>query len=178
MKDNKKRGRRTSVEKLEDCLLVIGKQIQPESVLRLRHSAQQSLPEWCGADTQITSDFTYEPRGWSEKHDLLVRTRHAVALTWLIFELRDAFAPWLDHRNKCGFFGTLAQTALQHLSDHQPEADDACPLLRAVLGAAFEFCNIVQSEGKIPANTQLVLHSCDDEGRQRRQDLTTGKDCV
>ena len=168
--------KRTSIEQLEDKLLVLGRRIdlnQPESS---RHPDQQSLPEWCGADTRITSDFVFEPTDWHDKHELLVRTIHAKPLTWLFLELRDVFNPWLDASNKYGFYGSLAKTALQHLATNQPEADDPRPLLRAVLGAAFRDLADATLEGEL-TDAGIILHERDSEGRQKRIDIETGEEC-
>jgi hypothetical protein len=56
--------------------------------------------------------------GFAEEHDLVVRTQHAAQLTWLFLELRDAFSYCLNFRNKYGFYGSLAQAALDHLAAH------------------------------------------------------------
>jgi hypothetical protein len=164
-------------ERLEDKLLVLGRRVDSPSIADLQHADQQSLPEWRGADTRITSDFVSEPKGWDDEHGLLVRTLHAKQLTWLFLELRDAFNPWLDASNKYGFYGSLARAALQHLAMNQPEADDARPLLRAVLGAAFDHLATLRSRGVITANASIVLHERDSEGRQRRTNFQTGEEC-
>jgi hypothetical protein len=164
-------------ERLEDKLLALGKRIDSPSIADLQHADQQSLPEWCGADTRITSDFVSEPKDWVDEHELLARTRHAKPLTWLFLELRDAFNPWLDYTNKYGFYGSLARSALQHLAVNQPESDDARPLLRAVLCAAFGHLEALRSQGVIPANAIIVLHERDSEGRQKRTDLQAGEEC-
>jgi len=165
------------MDQLEDKLLLMGKRIESQSTEELLHPDQQSHPEWGGADTRITSDFFFEPTDWHNRHELLVRTIHAKPLTWLFMELRDVFNPWLDTSNKYGFYGSLAKAALQHLATNQPETNDARPLLRAVLGAAFRQLETLRSEGELTADGWIILHERDSEGRQKRTDIETGEEC-
>ena len=133
---------------------------------RLIHPDQGLMPEWGGAGVCLTSDLAREPRDFREDDHLLVRTRHAKPLTWLFFELRDTFGGWLDAGNKEGFFGSLAQVALQHLASHQPEPDDAKPLLKTVLGEAFRWQESLRREGRLPDQPAVIIHQQDAEGRQ------------
>ena len=166
-----------SPDAIESKLIKLGEMILTEPTERLAHRDQDQLPEWRGADVRVTSDFAFEPKDFMEGHNLLVRTQHAKALTWLIFELRDAFAGWLDYGNKCGFFGALAQAALNHLAAHQPESDDAKPLLRAVLAEAFQSWEALRQYGNLPPDAAVVFHQRDSEGRQSRTNLEDGKSC-
>ena len=126
--------KRTSMEQLEDELLVVGKRIESQSAGELQHPDQQSHPEWSGADTRITSDFVFEPTGWHDGHELFVRTIHARPLTWLFLELRDVFNPWLDASNKYGFYGSLAKTALALCLPQQGiHRNRSCSLLQGLL---------------------------------------------
>lgn len=165
-----------AIDKLKNTLLILGKRIDSEPVNQLHHPKQKSLPEWRGADTRITSDFARKPGDMLEEHDLVVRTLHAKSLTWLFFELRDAFNPWLDASNKYGFFGALAQTAQQHLAQHQPESTDHRPLLKAVLATALRYWEFLRQEGAFPEDSRLIVHERDVEGQQRRIDLETGEE--
>jgi len=138
-----------SLALVESKLINLGEKIVSEPVSRLAHPQQAQLPEWRGADVQVTSNFANESSGFIEAQDLLVRTRHARALTWLIFELRDAFAGWLDYGNKYSFYGALAQAAVKHLAANQPESDDPKPLLNIVLTAASRYLkNLRQTESE------------------------------
>jgi hypothetical protein len=163
-------------DQIESRLIALGQRIGADALSSLRHPAQATMPEWSGADVRITSDFSHDPQGFIEAHDLLVRTQHAVPLTWLLLEVRDAFGDLLDASNKYGFYGSLAQSAMQHLAANQPEPDDPRPLLRAVLASAFDWLPTLRSEGEIPANAEIVIHTQDAEGRQRRIDPETGED--
>lgn len=162
-------------DQVEDRLLSLGRRIDVHTTDALNHPGQEALPEWRGADVIVTSDFAWQPRHVSDEMDLVVRTRHARSLTWLFFELRDAFGPWLDATNKYGFFGALADAALKHLAANQPEENDARPLLRAVLSPGFEFLAILRKDSWLPPNATIILHSTDAEGRQLRVDGETGE---
>jgi hypothetical protein len=80
----------------------------------------------------------------------------------------------LDAGNKHGFYGSLAEAALEHLAAHQPEADDPRPLMRAVLDRTFLWLQVLRDEGEIPDDAMCVLHLQDIEGRQVRINLLTG----
>ena len=142
--------------------------IQGQDPSTLRHPDQDECAEWAGADVRITSDFEWEPKTFVEVHDLLVRTRHAKALTWLLLEVRDAFSLWLDASNKYGFYGSLAEAALDQLARHLPEPEDGRPLLRAVLERAYLFVALLRAQGGLPDDAPLTIHTRDAEGRQRR----------
>ena len=124
-------------------------------------------PEWRGAHTLITSDFNQKDKGFAS--DLTVRTKHAEILSWLIYELRDAFTTFLDGQNKYGFYEELAQAALNHLASHQPEADDHRPLLRAVLSTGFYYLEVVRKHHDIPPTPPISSLRMDEEGRQIRE---------
>lgn len=163
-----------SPDTIQDKLNQIGERISSEQIHQLVHPQQELIPEWLGADVRVTSDFVYEPKDFMEGHDLLVRTEHAKALTWLFLELRDALDGWLDFGNKYGFYGDLAQAALNYLAANQPESADAKPLLNAVLAEAFRCLQYLQEVGKLPTNDPIVCHQRDVEGRQYRIKLEDG----
>jgi|LauGreStaDraftv2_3_1035109.scaffolds.fasta_scaffold161311_1 hypothetical protein len=155
---------------LANRLIDLGRRIEAKTVEDLRHPQQTDMPEWQGADVIITSDFTGHVSGFLG-HDLMVRSRHAQPLTWLFFELRDAFGDELDAGNKYGFYGSLAEAALTHLAQHQPEDADYRSLLKAVLTQAFTFHAELRQHDSISGNGSIILHSTDQEGRQQRLDL-------
>jgi hypothetical protein len=158
--------RREAWARIEERLLSAGRRMERETSSELRHPSQAGMPDWRGADVQVTSNF-----GLMEGHDLLVRTVHAVPLAWLIFQVRDAFGDLLDASNKYGFYGSLAKAALDHLATHQPESDDARPLLRTVLKQAFASLEFPREHGYLPIDETVVFHGRDNEGRQWRSDL-------
>jgi hypothetical protein len=152
---------------IEDQLLALGRNIEADSGGISRHAAQVDIPEWRGAKTVVTSDFTFEIQGLCS--DLVVRTRHAEQLSWIIFELRDIFTDFLDGQNKYGFYEDLARSALRHLAEHQPESADHRPLLRGVLATGFNYLNVVRQHDAIPPKPRVSISGMDAEGRQHRQ---------
>ena len=151
---------------LEARLIALKRAVEADSSGSARHPDQATMPEWQGAKTVVTADFTYEYEGFSSR--LVVRTRHAESLSWLIFELQDAFKGLLDAGNKYGFYERLAQNALNHLAAHQPEAEDHRPLLQAVLSAGFDYLGLLRQYGEIPPTPPISLVGMDAEGRQTR----------
>jgi hypothetical protein len=163
---------------IESRLIDLGARLSHSPPDQPVHPQQAEIPEWVGADVHVTSDFAWEPKNLFDAHELLVRTRHAKPLTWLIFELRDAFEEWLDFRNKYGFYGSLAQAAQRHLAAHQPESDDPRPLLKDVLAVGFKCVEALRREGELPEDAGIIVHQQDAEGRQRRIDPETGVECL
>jgi hypothetical protein len=159
-------------ELLDAAVKKLRQQILDPEAAQLRHRRQADLPHWYGGGVLVTDDFASD----FDTRKLVVRTRQAAALTWLIFELQDAFSDWLCFDNKFGFFGSLARAALDHLSAHQPEADDPRPLLSAVLDTAARLSREVSLRGDLALDSPAVLHLEDAEGRQVRIDLFTGKE--
>ena len=49
-------------EKVEDHLLRLGELIENGSIDSFKHREQRNMPEWQGADVQITSDFEKTPQ--------------------------------------------------------------------------------------------------------------------
>ena len=160
----------TGPEAIEDGLMDMGRAIEAGGPWT--HPEMDRIPEWRGADIRITSDFekNYQEAGYFD-HDLTVRTRHAGPATWFVFQMRDLFSGWLDYGNKYGFYELLAQAALEHLADTQPESEDAKPLLRAMLTRAFLMLEVAKEHHVWPDDAMIVLHSQDDEGNQVRMNL-------
>jgi hypothetical protein len=154
---------------VENSLLDLVLALESKPAAALRHPQQAEMPEWSGADVDITSDFQKKEGEGIGGHDLIVRTFHAPQLTWLFLELRDAFGDYLDASNKHGFYEALASAALKHLAEHQPEPEDCRPLLKSVLSVAFKFARELGERGAISPSPSIVVHSRDAEGRQRRQ---------
>lgn len=154
---------------IENRLIDLGSALESKSAESLRHPQQADMPEWSGADVDITSNFARMEDQGLDGHDLIVRTAHAKVLTWLFFELRDAFSAALDSSNKYAFYEELAVAALTHLAKDQPESDDCRPLLKAVLSAAFVLARELDEQGALQHSPNIVIHSRDAEGRQRRR---------
>src|SRR6516162_10162716 len=82
-------------------------------------SSPEAPDEWGGADVTICAKPTKrpsEPSSYPEPR--LVVTPHSRYLTWLFYQLRDAFYDQnlLDHMIKIEFFGRLANAALRYQS--------------------------------------------------------------
>ncbi len=155
---------------IEDGLMDMGRAIEAGGPWK--HPEMERIPEWRGADIRITSDFKTDfndPNYFD--HDLTVRTRHAGSATWFVFQMRDHFDGWLDYGNKYGFYELLAQAALEHLAENQPEPEDAKPLLRAMLTRAFLMLEVAKEHHVWPDDAMMVLHSQDEEGNQVRMNL-------
>ena len=171
MKKNKEKKLKVKgPEGIEDGLMGMGRLIEAGGPWT--HPEMERIPEWRGADIRITSDFekNYQELGYFD-HDLTVRTRHAGSVTWFVFQMRDLFDGWLDGGNKYGFYELLAQAALEHLADNQPEPEDPRPLLRAMLTRAFLMLEVAKEHHVWPDDAMMVVHSQDEEGNQLRTNL-------
>lgn len=93
--------------------------------------------EWGGADVVITSKQPVTECGGFYPNPRYVVTPFSRELSWLFYQLRDAFAALLDSVNKIEFYGRLANAAIhyQHCLEDKPENVQA--LLDAVLHEAF-----------------------------------------
>jgi hypothetical protein len=156
-------------EAVEGQLLKLGQRFQAADAPSLYHQMQTDMPEWVGADVRVTSDPHDKPTDWLD-NDAVVMTRHAKPLTWLFFELRDIFAPWVNAGNKHGFFGALGQAARGYLAKNQPEGTDHRPLLAAVLDAALQISRNL--EKGLPPDANIVVHGKDAQGRPTRKEVS------
>jgi hypothetical protein len=159
---------------IELRLIQLGHRVSTEPESALRHAGQISLPEWRGAGVIVTSDLLFEPQGMIEATKLVVRTSHALPLTWLFMEFWDVFAGHLDAGNKCGFYGDLASAALDTLAREQPDPDYRT-ILQAVLARGFYFLAFLRSQECLPPDSMVVIHSTTTEGQQIRIDAATGE---
>jgi hypothetical protein len=158
---------------IELRLIQLGHRINTEPESALSYAGQISLPEWRGAGVIVTSDLLFEPQGMIEATKLVVRTAHALPITWLFMEFRDVFAGHLDAGNKYGFYGDLASAALDTLAREQPDPDYRT-MLQAVLARGFYFLTFLRSQECLPPDSMVVIHSTTTEGQQIRIDAVTG----
>jgi hypothetical protein len=126
-----------TAQNLDAQIMSLSRAINQEPDAHHWHSQMQRMPEWCGADLKVTTDLNYQRLDMFENNLLIIQTRHARQLTWLLLEIRDAFGELLTFENKHEFYGYLGSAAQKHLAQ-EPEAIDHRPLLRAVLTAAFK----------------------------------------
>lgn len=70
---------------------------------------------WRGANVLITPHpIPEESLAWTHNNDIQVITESAVlahSISWLFIKIRDIMSPFLDFRNKYGFYGELAEAA-------------------------------------------------------------------
>lgn len=133
---------------IHDELARIGRQIESgEFVQQLR-----LVREWVGADVIITSKpeigdlpqrmvvgyFESEP-GVFVAGDFRIVTEHARALSWLFYQLGDAFVPQIDFTNKYDFYRRLARRASSYLDAKIDGTSSAQQLLAAVLDESRKF---------------------------------------
>ena len=122
------------------------------------HPDQTLLPEWRGAGVRIACESVTETNSGWNSDDLLIITPHSRALTWLFFELRDAFGGIVDRSSKHGFYGSLGEAARAHLATEGVEATDCRPLLHVVLREATAQAAMLESHGSLPTDPQIVVH--------------------
>jgi hypothetical protein len=100
-------------------------------------SSPEAPDEWGGADVVICAKppkTPSEPGFFPEPRTVV--TPHSRYLTWLFYQLRDAFYDILDHMTKIEFYGRLANAAMRYQSRcGGPEVRKE--LLLAVLHEAF-----------------------------------------
>ncbi|MFM9954532.1 MAG: hypothetical protein ACKVVO_10775 [Opitutaceae bacterium] len=126
-----------TAQNLDAQIMSLSRAINQQPDAHHWHSQMQRMPEWCGADLKVTTDLNYQRLDMFENNLLIIQTRHARQLTWLLLEIRDAFGELLTFENKHEFYACLGAAAQKHLAQ-EPEAIDHRPLLRAVLTASFK----------------------------------------
>ena len=145
-----------TAQNLDAQIMSLSRAINQQPDAHHWHSQMQRMPEWCGADLKVTTDLNYQRLDMFENNLLIIQTRHARQLTWLLLEIRDAFAELLTFENKYEFYACLGSAAQKHLAE-EPEAIDHRPLLRAVLTAAFETIPELTQDGSLdytPSNLE------------------------
>jgi ABC-type cobalt transport system substrate-binding protein len=103
--------------------------------------AEASYPthkrEWGGADVVITSKQPATKGGGFYPEPRRVVTPFSGELSWLFYQLRDAFADLLDSVNKTEFYGRLANAAIRYQKRLEDKPENVQDLLSAVLHEAF-----------------------------------------
>lgn len=106
-----------------------------ESVLaEFRHPDQALQPYWQSADLQVVPNESHERPDAFDQHQLVIFTRHAAAVGWMLFFVRDALRPYLSADNKSLVFGQIGLALRRAQAGADPAL--AAPLLRAVVAAA------------------------------------------
>jgi len=95
----------------------------------ITREASPSLREWAAVQPLVLGNVGYAPRR------RLVETRHAVELSWLLYQFRELYGDILDSNNKYYFYGMAAQAAIEFIADHGDETE-LKPLLMHVIDRA------------------------------------------
>ncbi len=121
-------------------------QIQNDDILTIA----KDVDNWGGADVIIDKEMTDELKEWvgnqpfvislqkSEPRRRAVITKHAKELSWLFYELKEIFSERIDFSSKYDFYGFLDQSAIDYISEKQPD-QNLHDLLLAVLATAKTF---------------------------------------
>lgn len=126
-----------TAQTLDAQIMSLSHAINQQPIIQSWPPQMQCVPEWQGADLKITSDLTYRRHWFFDGNLLIIQTKHARELTWLLVEIRDAFSELITFENKYEFYRSLGAAAQKHLAEAS-ETTDPRPLLGAVLAAAFK----------------------------------------
>ncbi len=109
---------------------------KPIPVIVEQDAPEAKPEEWAGADVVITSEPPQIEPGGFYPNPRFVVTPHAAQLSWLFFQLRDAFRSLYDGNSKIELFGRLANAALRYQVKSQG-LEDQRELCFAVLHEAY-----------------------------------------
>jgi hypothetical protein len=90
---------------------------------------------WGGADVIVTADTTIDPK---KSHDIIVLISNPRPLTRLMESLRDICKPILNHVNKYGFYGMIAEISNQYISEKGDPGNEQAEMLELVVNAVME----------------------------------------
>ena len=105
-----------------------------EPSLALRCSAQARSPYWQAAGLQVIPNESHERLDTFSRRQIVVFTRHAASLGWLLHMLHGALADYLDEDNRALIYGQFGIALRQ--AQAGPEGHSAFALRLAVLDAA------------------------------------------
>lgn len=100
----------------------------------IRHPAQELQPYWQSADLQVVPNESFERPDAFENHQIVIFTRHAGAVGWVLFFIRDALGSYVSADNKSLVFGQIGLALRRAQAGASP--DQIAPLLRAAVLAA------------------------------------------
>ena len=107
----------------------------------------ENIREWGGADVIITKDVERIDPDWVKNQPIvigeqedepqrrLVVTEYSIELSWVFEQLRNIFDELIDFNNKYHFYGSLAQTALDVISENDGQVELLNLLLQVVSSA-------------------------------------------
>ena len=124
----------TRYRQARECLAALRLLADDEPSLALRHPEQSRAPYWQAADLQVIPNESHERADAFAAHQLVVFTRHAASVGWLLYMLRDALGGYLTPDNKSLVFGQLGLALRQ--AQAGPDGHCAARLRLAVLDAA------------------------------------------
>lgn len=115
----------TRYRQAKECLAALRLLADDEPSFELRHTEQSVSPYWQAADLQVIPNESHERIDAFASHQLVVFTRHAASISWLLYMLRDAFGDYLSADNKSlifGQFGIALRRAQAGCDAHSPVA--------------------------------------------------------
>lgn len=111
----------------------------------------RTVNEWGGADVIIKKISDADTEKWLGDQPLVISfqsteprrraviTKYSKELSWLFYQLKTIFSEKIDYVSKYDFYGLLAQSAINYLTNNE-ETQDAKGLLLTVLNTAKGFC--------------------------------------
>lgn len=111
----------------------------------------RDVKEWGGADVIIKRILDADTEKWLGDQLLVISfqsgepirraviTKYSKELSWLFYQLKNLFSERIDYVSKYDFYGLLAQSAIDYLTNNE-ETQDAKGLLLTVLNTSKGFC--------------------------------------
>lgn len=97
----------TRYRQARECLAALRILADDEASYALRHAEQEAAPYWQAADLQVIPNESHERADAFASHQLVVFTRHAASVGWILYMLRDAFGDYLTADNKSLIYGQV-----------------------------------------------------------------------
>ena len=102
--------------------------------LAFRHTEQSAAPYWQAASLQVIPNESFEREDSLCARQIVVFTRHAAEVSWMLLMIRDALAAYLNDDNRTLVFGQIG-LALR-LAQAGSEGHAAATLRLAAVDAA------------------------------------------
>lgn len=97
----------TRYRQAKECLGALRLLADDQASLELRHPDQHEAPFWQAADLQVIPNESLERPDAFATHQLVVFTRHAAEVSWVLYAVRDALRDYLTPENKSLVFGQI-----------------------------------------------------------------------
>ena len=111
----------------KEALTLLRLLVDDAEAAELRHPDQDAQPYWQSADLQVVPNESHERPDAFESHQMVVFSRHASAIGWMLFFVRDALRPYLSADNKSLVFGQIG------LALRRAQASEASDQPRALI---------------------------------------------